>query len=331
MSNERLFGTLQDFATQQNFDRTYQQIVEYQSQTNRILDDMIWTQCNQKSSHLVTVRQELPEIAWRMLNRGVKPGKSLKGQVNFTTGGMEALAQVDEREWDLNGYDPDWRMGENSAFQQAMNKKMGETLFYGDEKKNPAGFTGLGAYYYSTDKNKCKAADYVIDAGGNAPNALTSLWFVVWGQNQIFGIFPEGTKAGFIYRDNGRQKTRDSEGGELYVYESQYNWDAGLVVKDYRYAVRICNIDPTASDLSGLLDLMIDAYNRLEDPDAGRAAIYMNRTMMTKVDQMAAKKNNVNLTVESIKRGDKLMKVTHFWGIPIGKCDAILNTEGKVA
>ena len=49
-------------------------------------------------------------------------------------------------------------------------------------------------------------------------------------------------------------------------WRTQYKWDAGLVVKDWRFAVRIANIDVTL--LSGgtppnLINLMIRAIHRL--------------------------------------------------------------------
>ncbi|CQR71377.1 hypothetical protein SOV_17360 [Sporomusa ovata DSM 2662] len=329
--NTATFATYADFASRDGFDPATRKIIEYQSQTNRVLDDMLITEANEKTRCVTTVRTKLPEVAWRMLNRGVKAGKSETSQVSFTSGGMEALAKVDERMLKLNGgigseKANDWRLGENSAYQQSMNKKMALTTFYGDEKISPAGFTGLGAYYYSTDITKCSAADYVIDAGGTGDN-LTSIYFIVWGQNQIHGFYPQGTTLGFEYRDNGRQKAYDDDGGELYAYESQYNWDLGIAVRDYRYGVRICNLDLATITGDDLVDYLIDGYNRLEDPDAGKAAIYLNRQAMTRVDQLVAKKVNVNMTVDMFAG----KKTTHFWGMPFRRCDGILRTESKLA
>ncbi|MDT8902189.1 major capsid protein [Anaeroselena agilis] len=324
------FATYQDFATRQGFDKTIQKIIEMQSQTNRILDDMIVTEANEKSAHMTTVRTKLPEVAWRMINRGVTPGISGTSQITFTSGGMEALAKVDERLLEKNGgvnseRGNEWRLGENQAHQQAMNKEMALTLFYGDEKINPAKFTGLGAYYYSPDIAKCEAAEYVIDCGG-AGNALTSIYIVVWGQNQIHGFYPEGTPAGFRYRDNGRVKAYDDQNKEFWAYESQYNWDLGLSVRDYRYGVRLCNIDLATITADNFINYLIDAYNRVEDIDAGKAAIYLNRKAMTKIDQLAQNKANVNLTIDTFAG----KKITHFWGVPFRRCDAILNTESEL-
>jgi len=319
------FGTLQDFAARQGFDKTIAKIVEMQAATNEILDDMVFTKANAKTAHECSLRTALPAVAWRMMNRGVKPGKSGTKQATFTTGGMEALAKVDEREYNLNGKDDEWRLGENEAHQQAMNKEMAITLFNGDEKINPAKFTGLGAYYFSPDIAKCEAAEYVIDAQGTG-NSLTSIYFTVWGQNSMFGIFPDGTSAGFQYRDNGRVKCYDANDGEFYAMESQYNWDAGLVVRDYRYGVRICNIDLATITDTNLINYLIDAHERIENLSAGKAAIYCSRKMRTKIMQLAQNKANVQLGIDDF--GGK--KLTHFWGIPFRRCDGLMIPESQL-
>ena len=321
--SEFLRGTITDIGIQQGADALYKNIIEFQKETNPILEELVLQNCNSGTVHKSTVRTALPEVAWRMLNKGVSPSKSGRGQQSFTCGQMMALAQLDEDEVVLNGGD-EYRLSENRAFQIQMNNVMAKTLFYGDEKVNPAGFTGLGAYYYSTNKAKCKAADYVLSAGGTG-SALTSLWFVFWDTTTIHGIFPQNTTAGFEYRDNGRVKVRDDEGKEYYALESQYKWYLGLAVKDYRYAVRVADIDTTAAN-ANFISLLIDAYNRIDNPSLGKGAIYCNRKVKTLLDQLAQSKTNVNLTVETYAG----KPTTQFWGVPVRVSDAILNTESAL-
>ncbi|MDR3349762.1 MAG: hypothetical protein LBO03_09265 [Acidaminococcales bacterium] len=320
---EFLKGTITDIGIAQNVDKLHRDIIEFQKQTNPILEEMVLQQCNSGTVHKAALRTALPAVAWRMLNKGIKPGKSGKRQETFTCGQMMAMAQIDEDEVVLNGGD-EYRLAENRAFQIQMNNTMARTLFYGDEKVNPAGFTGLGAYYYSLVKANCEAADYVFDAGGTG-SSLTSLWFVVWDAATIHGIFPQNTKAGFEYRDNGRVKAYDDAGAEYYVLEAQYKWYLGLAVKDYRYASRVANIDVTAAN-AGFLDLLIAAYNRLENVSLGKAAIYCNRSVKTLLDKLAQSKANVNLSVETYAG----KPTTQFWGIPVRVCDGILNAESQV-
>ena len=305
-----------------------QKVLELQSKTNRILEVLPFKQCNQKQQEVVVMRTDLPDVAWRLINKGVKPSKSKTKNVSFTCGGLEALAKVDEKLLQINGNSNTWRLSENVATQEAMSQKMATTFFYGDEKVNPAGYTGLSAYYYSKANQDPIWADQIIDAGGTGAS-LTSLWFVGMGADTVYGIFPEGTSAGFKYRDNGRVKEKDSDGGEFYCYESQYNWDMGLAVRDPRYVVRVANISTSAlssANADAFVENMIKAYDQIENPDKVNLVIFANRQVQTYLDIIASKKSNVRLTIDEF--GGK--KVTHFWGVPILRCDAILNTESQI-
>lgn len=323
-------GTVSDLAlSNPNWSNTDRSIVEMFKQTNEILDEMIMVQCNNKTVHKSTVRTALPDVAWRMLNRGIKPTKGGKKQETFTTGVLESHSEVDEREliYGEPGSEANsqYRLDESKAHQMSMSNKMATTLFYGDEKINPAGFTGLGAYYYSLDPEKCIAADYVVDAGGTGNN-LTSLYFVVWDPSTIHGIFPEGTIAGFKHRDNGRVQIHDTEnGGSFWGYQAQLNWDLGLAVRDFRYGVRVANIDVTNLDAK-FLNTMIEAHEKIEDMSAGKVAIYCNRSVRTYLSKLAADKHNVMLNIDMYHG----KRVTHFWDAPIRRVDAILNTEERI-
>lgn len=323
--------TLHDFAASFGAKGEYgmQKIIELQSETNRILDVLPFKQCNNKTQETAVVRAELPDVAWRLINKGTVPGKSKSKTQTFSCGGLEALAEVDEKLMQLNNYSNEWRLRENKGYQEAMNKKMAATFFYGDEQVNPAGFTGLGAYYYDKTNQDDIWADQIILNGGTG-NALTSMWFVGLGLDTVYGIFPEGTSAGFKYRDNGRVQMQDANGGKYWGYQSQYNWDMGLVVRDPRYVSRLANIDTTAltsSDADTLMQNMIKAYNQIENPDKCRLVIFANRAVQTYLDILAMSKTNVRLTIDEFAG----KKITHFWGVPILRCDAILNTESAIS
>ena len=55
-------------------------------------------------------------------------------------------------------------------------------------------------------------------------------------------------------------------------------------------------------------------------------AFFGNREVQTYLDILASKKTNVRLSIDEF--GGK--KITHFWGVPILRCDAILGTESKI-
>ncbi len=321
--------TLNDIATKyaQKGDMTMKRIVELQAQTNNFWGVIGMKECNDGTKEKVLLRTKLPDLAWRMLNRGVKTSKSGSKEVTYTTGGVEAYAVVDERLMEMNGYSNDFRLSENMAYQHAMSNEMSQTFFYGDENVNPAGFTGLSAHYYK--KADLTSDDVwgkqIVDAGGTG-SKLSSLWICTFSPDTVYGITPKGIPAGYRYRDNARVPITNDKGEKFYAYESQYNWDFGLCIRDPRYVVRLANIDLTNRDDTEFVDKLIDAYNRIENVDKGRTFIMCNRNVQTYLAILAAKKQNVNLTVREFGGAP----IEHFWSSPILRCDALLNTESQV-
>ena len=323
-------ATLHDLAARfgtGNEAELYRTIVELQSKTNKILQVLPFKAANAGLVEKAVVRADLPDVAWRLINKGVTPGKSASKQVSFGCGTLEALAEIDEELVELNKHSAEWRLSENQAYQEAMNQKMATTIFYGDEKVNPAGFTGLNAYYYSTKLDK-SYADQIVDAGGTG-NALTSVWFMCMGQNTVYGIFPEMTHAGFEYRDNGRVQVHDAAGGKYWAYQSQYKWRMGLALKDPRYVSRLANVDMTKLTEDNAQDFMmkmVEAFNRIENPDMGTMAIFCNRDVESYIDKCAMLNKNTRLTIDDFGGH----KITHFRGVPILRSDAVLSTESQI-
>ncbi len=54
------------------------------TETNAILEDIPFIECNQGLHHMTTVRTDVPDGTWRKLNYGVKPVKSTTAQVADT-------------------------------------------------------------------------------------------------------------------------------------------------------------------------------------------------------------------------------------------------------
>ena len=325
------FVTLKEFADRfgSEGNKKYQQIIEQQTKTNKILQVLPFHECNDGQRDAATIRAALPPVAWRIINRGTKPVKTQVKQASFTCGELEGYADVDEKLLKMNGNSNEWRLTENAGIQESMNQKMAETFFYGDEKVNPAGFTGLSAYFYDKTHQDAIYADQIIDAGGTG-NALTSLWIVGFGPLSCYGIFPKGSHAGFTYEDMGRVEMRDTNGGIYYGYRSKYNWAAGLAVRDPRFIVRVANISTatlTQNAADAFIETLIKAYNQIENPDAVRLSIFCNRSVQTFLDICATKKTNVRLGIDEFAG----KKITHFFGAPILRCDAIKNTESQIS
>lgn len=301
-------------------------IIELLSQSNPILQDMLIVEGNLPTGHKTTVRSGLPTATWRLLNYGVQPGKSTTVQVTDSIGMLETYAEIDKSLADLNGNTAEFRLSEDRAFLEAMNQQMSQTLFYGDSSVNPQQFMGLSSRYSSKSAGN---AQNIIDAGGTGTDN-TSIWLVVWGENTVHGIFPKGQKAGLQMEDKGQQTLKDANGGQYEGYRTHYKWDNGLSLRDWRYVVRIANID--ASDLSdpaaaaNIAKLMVKALHRIPNRGMGRPVFYMNRTVGQALDTQATEKSSLAISVKETE-GEWW---TSFRGVPIRETDALLETEARV-
>lgn len=321
--------TLADVANRMTADgKIDMQIVEMLTQTNEVLQDMTFIEANGYTEHKTTIRSGLPSGTWRKLNYGVQPEKSRTVQVKDSLGMLETYAEVDKALADLNGNSAAWRMSEDYAFVEGMNKTMASTLFYGDSSVDPEKFMGLAPRYNDTTAQN---GSNIIKAGGSGADN-TSVWLVVWGPNTIHGLYPKGSQAGLQQRDLGEETLTDAQGGRYQGYRSHYKWDMGLTLRDWRYVVRIANIDVSdltknAASGADLIDLMIQALEIIPNMSMGRPVFYCSRTIRSFLRRQILNKNNVNLTFENVAG----KQVLSFDGVPVRKTDALLETEAAVA
>ena len=318
--------TYTDWAKRYN-DGRISVIVELLSQTNEILDDMRWVEGNLPTGHRTSVRTGLPQGTWRQLNYGVQPTKSTTTQITDACGMLETYSEIDKALADLNGNSAEFRLSEDKAFLEGLSQQLAQTLFYGNTAATPEKFMGLTPRF-NTASGSAAISQNVIDAGGTGADN-TSIWLVVWGDLTVHGIFPKGSKAGLQMRDLGEQTLTDINGNRFQGYRTHYKWDAGLTVRDWRYAVRIANID--VSDLPAvtppdLTKFMIKATHKVPSLKTGQPVFYMNRTGRQWLDIQAATKDNVMLKISEFEG----RPVREFLGIPIRTCDQILNTEPRV-
>ena len=320
--------TLADVASRMDDKGNISDIIEMLMETNEILEDATWLEANGFTEHKTTVRSGLPQGTWRMLNYGVQPEKSTTVTIKDSMGMLESYALTDKALADLNGNSAAWRLSEERAFVEGMNQNLANTLFYGDTSATPQRFTGLAPRFNS------KAAENgqnIIDAGGTG-NDLTSIWLCVWGPNTLHGIYPKGSKAGLVIRDLGEDTVKDAEGGEYQAYRTHYKWDAGLTLRDWRYVVRIANINwqeltKDAKAGADLIDLMTQAIELLPNANMGRAVFYVNRKVRSFLRrQIANKVVGSTLTMEQVAG----KHVVSFDGIPVKRSDALLLSEAQV-
>lgn len=323
--------TLADFAKRVDPDGKVPSIVELLSQSNEVLQDMLWMEGNLPTGHRTTVRTGLPTVAWRLLNQGVQPSKSTTAQVDEQCGMLEAWSEVDKDLAMLNGNTAAFRLSEAQAFIEAMNQEMASTLFYGNAGLASEEFTGLSIRYSDVAST---SGQNILDAGGlGSDNA--SIWLVAWGGQTVHGIFPKGSKAGLIHEDLGEvtvETTAGIAGTRMRAYQDHWQWKCGVALKDWRYVVRIGSIDISnlvaKSSAADLIELMIKAIHRLPTMGLGKPVFYMNRTVFQMLD--IQRRDDV-ISGGGLVYADVDGKIVPtFRGIPIRKVDALLETETAV-
>jgi hypothetical protein len=321
--------TLIDVASRLDPSMNIDKIVELLAATNPVINDMTFMEGNLPTGHKTTVRTGMPGVTWRKLYGGVQPSKSTTAQVTDSCGMLEAYAEVDKALADLNGNAAAFRLSEDKAFIEAMSQEMASTLFYGNESTEPEAFTGFAPRFNSLSAQN---GDNIVNAAG-ASTDNTSIWLVVWGPNTCHGIYPKGSTGGVQMRDLGEVTVENVDGasGRAQMYRSHYRWDCGLTVRDWRYIVRIANIDvsdlTTVSNTKKLVEWMIQAAERIPNFGAGRAAFYCNRNIREKLRLGILEKVASNLTFETVA-GKRVMT---FDEIPVMRTDALLNNEAVVS
>jgi hypothetical protein len=323
--------TLADLAKVTDPDGSIADVVEILNATNEILMDMTFLEGNLTTGHRTSIRSGLPTPTWRKLYGGVQPTKSRAVQVTDNTGMMEDYSEVDKALVDMAGNPAAFRLQEDRPHIEGMNQEFASTLFYGDESTAPEEFTGLAARYNSLSAEN---GDNII-AGGGSGSDNASIWLICWGPNTCHGIIPKGSKAGIQQRDLGEVTIENADGnnGRMQAYRTHYRWDVGLSVRDWRYVVRIANIDRSllTSDIStgaDLNDLMHQAWTELPSTSAGRCAWYMDKQVMSFLRRQTS--NAVQNSTLSVDMVGGTMQ-TSWGGIPIRRCDALRTNEATVS
>lgn len=329
--------TLFDWAKSIDPDGSPSAIAEMLSQENQLIDAMMFKEGNLPTGERVTIRTGLPTTYWRQMNAGVPNSKATSAQIDEQCAQATARSQIDVSIARLNGATSEFRVNESRAFIESMGQEVAATMFYGSAD-NPEEFVGLANRYTATTDGN---GDNILLAGGSGSDN-TSVWLLGMGDKGVYGIFPKGTTAGLNHEDLGVGDAFDGSNNRFRAYMDYYEWNVGLVVKDWRYGVRIANID--VSELMGLSGaqeltdstflpkLMSRAIDRLPSMSNIKPVFCMNRTIASLLRVAAMEKSSDVVTVqEGLNQfGDRIMQLK-FLGIPVLINDAITNAESLVA
>jgi len=147
-------------------------------------------------------------------------------------------------------------------------------------------------------------------------------------------MFPRGSQAGLQSIDLGKQLVRDGSDNLYEAWVTKFQWKLGLVLRDYRYVIRLCNIDTAlltsdATTGADLLEYMVDGYYARPTVDLGNMAktfIYCNKMVAKFLHKQAQNKSNVNLSIDN-PAGQPIVR---FLDAPIHVCDNITSLENDL-
>ena len=315
-------------------------LVEILEETNEILQDLTYMEGNLPTGNRTAIRTGYPEPTWRKLYGGVQPAKSTRKQVTDTCGMLEAYAEIDKALADLNNNTAEFRLQESIGHIQGMNNTVAETIFYGDEAVYPERFTGLAPRFSSLS---AESGDNIIDAGGSGADNR-SIWIVCWSPLTCFAMYPKGSQAGLQRSDKGQVTIEDVDGsgGRMEAYREHFRWDIGLCVRDWRYVVRIANIDYSllmansglytpgtgfANSCPDLTDLIHTGLDLIPNMNMGRCAMYMSRDVRTALRKQVSAKT-VESSLQTTNVGGTMQ--TTFYEIPLRRVDALAVDEARV-
>lgn len=324
--------TLLDIVRAQDPDGSIAAVAEILTETNEMLLDIPFLEGNLPTGHRTTIRTGIPEPTWRTFYGGVQPTKSTRAQITDSVGMLSAYAEVDKALADLNGNAAAFRLQEDYAHLEGMSQAAQTTMIYGNESLSPERFNGLASRFNSLSAGN---ADNILDAGGTGTDNA-SIWLVVWGPNSCHGIYPKGSVAGLQMQDLGEVTIEnvDGQNGRMQGYRTFYEWKMGLCVRDWRYVVRIANIDRSnlnagvTGNSANLPHLMDDALERLPSMSAGQPIFYMDRKIKSMLGkQLETAVKNSTLTYDMVGG----IRTPLFQGqVPMRRVDKMSVNEARV-
>ena len=321
--------TIRDIAKRLDPNGDVAMVAEVIAQRNELFEDVPMVEANGDTYHRSTIRSGLPAGTFRAANEGVAREKSTTVQVDDVLAELSTYSTVDESVAKMGGNLQANLDAENRAFEQGLGETMASKTFYANNDTNFREFHGLDPRFNDTSAEN---TDNIILGGGSGSDN-NSIWLVGWSPDTCFMTYPKGSIAGLQRNFKGLQTVTDANGLEYEAYQTHYKWNMGMVVKDWRYVVRICNIDTSAltADKSGssadLTDLIAQAIEMLPSQAGIMPRFYMNRKISSFLRRQRNNTTNVQFDTDEVFG----RAVTTIDGIPVKRIDALTSTEATIS
>lgn len=296
------------------------------------VEDMPFIEANGIREHEVTLRTSLPATTNRLLGEGIQATSSTTAKSIFQFYNVSTWCEIPADTLSVGGNPDAVRKKEMASHIESVKQDWSANLIYGNRSVNPRLANGLAYHLNSFSNGENKRM--VKDAGGTGADN-SSIYIINFGEDTIFSAYPKGSSAGLKHEDHGEgiayQTNDQGKTTMLKVFNSEINWDSGLVVRDWRYAARIANIDVSnllTNSSAELPELIDQAMDELENLNGAR--IYINRKCFTALKKQLKEdvKSGGQLDYDTLKNGER---IPVYNGLPIRITDSLLYTESAIS
>jgi len=183
--------------------------------------------------------------------------------VTEACGNLETYSEIDKDLADLNGNTAAFRLGEDQAFIEGMSQDMQAAVCCSNAISTPSQIMGLAPALRLADGCQHRRQHHRRRRHGQHQHLDVADRLAPQHDHRHL---PRGKMAALQQRDLGEDTKVDSNGGLYQVYRSHFKWECGLAVRDWRYAVRICNIDVTllgGGSAANLINALVSACHRV--------------------------------------------------------------------
>ena len=298
-----------------------------------LLQDAVIQKCNSGLTHRMNILSGLPEAFFTKYYEGHQPSAATRVAITEDTALLKSTSSVDldllDAVCNTQAEKTAFCEAESMYNREAMSKTITENIFYGDKKANDSQFTGFSARFNQLSGSS--SSSQIINAGG-AGGATTSIWLITWGDRQSSIIYPGSTMAGIEQIDRDNQKVYAENGKSFMARETEFTWQAGLAVSDWRYVVRIVNVP-----VAGLRDNSFDVYRYLSDAwyqhegrynEKANTCIYGNSEVLRTMDNQAVNRGAGDNFVRLMSGDDVQGKaIKTYRGMPVKECEMLSSKE----
>jgi hypothetical protein len=294
---------------------------EILDETNEVVQDLVWTEANNRMTHIGNVRNSLPQGAIRDFNAGVAKVASTRERIEDVIVQIEAYSEPDKKLADMTGFPEAYRADEDRAIVEGMGQQMVNKIFYGNNATNQADMTGIQPRLGTVDSIR------VWNTGGSGSD-VSSIYGVIWGLDSVHMVYPTGTMAGIDVRDLGEDTVLDPNDStkQFQAYRTHFSMDFGLHVRRPDGLLRIANIETSGSSNTFNEDLLIKALNKAWMRGM-RMVLYVNSDIYSQMEIRIKDKSNVNFSWSNAFGENTLT----FKGRPVRMVDRITSTETAIS